>query len=165
MAASDDKSADFTVDNYAALKLKHPQMETYSVPDAINIDYISTSELHMALMLFPNCSSELLSVPSFENTDRQVEQANWTEYFQSPIKFCKCDSQRKSTFRTAVVLLWCETSCAEKSRWRNWSYRCRQCFPPVVRNMCRIPCLRITSSKIRKSTSKCRHQKARPKKT
>ena len=33
MAVGDDKIADFTVDNYAALKLKHPQRETCSVPD------------------------------------------------------------------------------------------------------------------------------------
>ena len=33
MAVSDDKVAGFTVDNYAALKLKHPQRETSSVPD------------------------------------------------------------------------------------------------------------------------------------
>ena len=34
-------------------------------------------------------------------------------------------------------------------------------FPPNVRKMCRIPCLRITSSEIWKSTSRCRHQKWR----
>ena len=51
-----DKIADFTVDNYAALKLKHPQKETCSVPDPTEIDCISTSEffVHKALMPFPN---------------------------------------------------------------------------------------------------------------
>ena len=39
MAVGDDKIADFTVDNYAALKLKHPQRETCSVPDPTDIDY------------------------------------------------------------------------------------------------------------------------------
>ena len=33
MAVRDDKIADFMVDNYAALKLKHPQREFCSVPD------------------------------------------------------------------------------------------------------------------------------------
>ena len=43
----------------------------------------------------------------------------------------------------------------KKSRWRTSSYRCRQYIPPIVRKMCRILCLRITSSKIWKSTSRC----------
>ena len=38
MALGDDKVADFTVDNYVALKLKHPQRETCSVPDPTDID-------------------------------------------------------------------------------------------------------------------------------
>ena len=44
MAVGDDKIANFTVDNYAALKLKHPQRETCSVPDPTDIDCFSTSE-------------------------------------------------------------------------------------------------------------------------
>ena len=59
MAVGDDKFADFTVDNYAALKLEHPQRETCSVPDPTYIDCFSTSEffVHKALMSFPNGSS------------------------------------------------------------------------------------------------------------
>ena len=59
MAVGDDRIADFTVDNYAALKLKHPQRETCSVPDPTDIDGFSTSEffVHKALMSFPNSSS------------------------------------------------------------------------------------------------------------
>ena len=59
MAVGDDKIADFTVDNYAALKLKHPQRETCSVPDPKDIDCFSTWEffVHKALMSFPNGSS------------------------------------------------------------------------------------------------------------
>ena len=59
MAVGDDKIADFTVDNYAAFKLKHPQRETWSVPDTTDIDCFSTSEffVHKALMSFPNGSS------------------------------------------------------------------------------------------------------------
>ena len=59
MAVGDDKIADFTVDNYAALKLKHPQRETCSVPDPNDIDCFSTSEFFVdkALMSFPNGSS------------------------------------------------------------------------------------------------------------
>ena len=65
MAVGDDKIADFTVDNYAALKLKHPQRETCSVPDPIDIDGFSTSEVfvHKALKSFPNGSSaELVGI-------------------------------------------------------------------------------------------------------
>ena len=59
MALGDDKIADFTVDNYGALKRKHPQRETCSVPDPTVIDCFSTSEffVHDALMSFPNGSS------------------------------------------------------------------------------------------------------------
>ena len=59
MAVGDDKIADFTVDNYAALKLKHPQREACSVPDPTDIDCFSTSEffVHKALMSFSNGSS------------------------------------------------------------------------------------------------------------
>ena len=55
----DRKIADFTVDNYAALKLKYPQRETCSVPDPTNIDCFSTSEffVHKGLMSFPIGSS------------------------------------------------------------------------------------------------------------
>ena len=62
MAVGDDKIADFTVDNYAALKLKHPQRESCSVPDPTDIDCFSTSEffVHKALMSFPNGSSARL---------------------------------------------------------------------------------------------------------
>ena len=41
MAVGDDKIADFTVHNYAALKLKHSQRETCSVPDPTDIDCFS----------------------------------------------------------------------------------------------------------------------------
>ena len=58
MAVDDDKRADFTVNNYAANKLKHPQRETCSVPDP-DVDCFSTSEffVHKALMSFPKGSS------------------------------------------------------------------------------------------------------------
>ena len=61
-SVGDDKIADFTVDNYAALKLKHSQRETCSVPDATDIDCFSTSVffVHKAFMSFPNsCSAGL----------------------------------------------------------------------------------------------------------
>ena len=59
MAVGDDRIADFTVDKYAALKLKHPQRETCSVPDPTDIDCFSSSELfvYKALVSFPNGSS------------------------------------------------------------------------------------------------------------
>ena len=59
MAVGDDKIADFTVDNYEAFKLKHPQRETCSVPDPTDIDCFSTSEfsVHKAFTSNPNGSS------------------------------------------------------------------------------------------------------------
>ena len=59
MAVGDDKIADFMVDNYGDLKLKHPQRETCSVPEPTDIDCFSTSEFFVqkALMSFPNGSS------------------------------------------------------------------------------------------------------------
>ena len=59
MVVGNDKIADFTVDNYAALKLKHPQRETCSVTDPTYIDGFSTSKsfVHKALMSFPNGSN------------------------------------------------------------------------------------------------------------
>ena len=59
IALGDDKIGDFTVDNLAALKLKHPQRKTCSVPDPTDIDGFSTSDcfVHKALMSFHNGSS------------------------------------------------------------------------------------------------------------
>ena len=58
MAVGDDKVADFRVENYAGLELKHPQRETCTVPDPTVIGCFSTSEffIHKALMSFPNDS-------------------------------------------------------------------------------------------------------------
>ena len=41
MSVGDDKIADFMVDNYAALKRKHPQRETCSVPDPTEIEFFN----------------------------------------------------------------------------------------------------------------------------
>ena len=59
MAVGDDKIADFTADNYAALMLKHPQKGMGSLPDPTNAESFQTSEyfVHKALMSFPNGSS------------------------------------------------------------------------------------------------------------
>ena len=54
MVVGDDKIADFTVDNYAALKLKHPQRETCSVPDPTDLDCFSTSEFLSTRLLCPS---------------------------------------------------------------------------------------------------------------
>ena len=62
MAVGNDKIADLTVNNYAALKLKHPQRETGSVPDPTDLDYFSTSEffVHKTSMSSLNGSSACL---------------------------------------------------------------------------------------------------------
>ena len=57
-AVGDDKIADFTVNNYAALELKHPQKEVCPVPDPRDIDCFSKLAffVHKVLMSFPNSS-------------------------------------------------------------------------------------------------------------
>ena len=57
-----DRIANFTVDNYVALKLKHPQRKSCSDPDPTDIDCFSTSEffVHKALLSFPSGSSARL---------------------------------------------------------------------------------------------------------
>ena len=132
----------------------------YSRPCRYRLFSNSECFVHKALMPSPYGSSAGLDgiPPSFETFDCRVEQANWTEFSQSLNKSCECDSRRKSTFRTSAGLLWYETNCAKNARWRTSSHRRRQYFPPVVRKMCEIPRLRITSSRIRKPTSRCRHQ-------
>ena len=64
VAVGDDKVADFTVDYYAAFKLKHPQRETSSVPDFTDIDCFSTSEFFVqkALISLSTGSSAGLDV-------------------------------------------------------------------------------------------------------
>ena len=121
MAVGNDKIENFTVDNYAALKLKYPQRETCSVPDPTDIDCFSNSAffVHKALMTFPNGSSAALDGfwPNIlKNLTAKSKGANWTDFSQSLNKSCECDSQRKSTFRTSAVLLCCETNCAKKAR-------------------------------------------------
>ena len=61
-AVSNDKIADFTVDNCTAPKLKHPQRETGSIRDPSDFDSYSTSKffVHKALASFPNSSSASL---------------------------------------------------------------------------------------------------------
>ena len=78
MAVGHDKIAHFTVDNYADLKLKHPQRETCSVPDPTDIDCFSTSDIfvHKALMSFPNGSSGGLDGNLFQNLDDLTAKSN-----------------------------------------------------------------------------------------
>ena len=51
MALGDDTTADFTVKNYAALKLKHLQRATCSVSDPTDINCFSTSEFFVPTAL------------------------------------------------------------------------------------------------------------------
>ena len=78
MAVGDDKIEDLTVDNYAALKLKHPQRETCSVPDPTDIDCFSTSEffVHKALVSFPNGSSAGLDGISLKILKEMTPKSN-----------------------------------------------------------------------------------------
>ena len=53
--------------------------------------------------------------PKFKRLDCQIQSENWTEVFQSFNDSGEGDSRRKSTFRTAAVLLCRETNCAKKA--------------------------------------------------
>ena len=71
MAVGDDKVADFTVDNYAALKLKHPQREICSVPNPTDIDCFSISRVlpPQGTPVLPQqlqCKFECPFAPNFE---------------------------------------------------------------------------------------------------
>ena len=118
MAVGDDKIADFTVDNYAALKLKHPQRETCSVPDPKDIECFSTSEffVHKALMSFSNGSSAGLDSisPHVLKTLMTKSNGQTTEFAHSRNKCCQTVSRRKSTFRSSTKLHWYEVNYAEK---------------------------------------------------
>ena len=54
MAVGDEKIADFTVDNYAALKLNHPQRETCYVPDHTDIDCFQPRRFSSTRLLCPS---------------------------------------------------------------------------------------------------------------
>ena len=56
MALADDKIAHFTVDNYVAFMLLHPQQDSCTVPDPTKVESFSTSEIHMhkPLISLPN---------------------------------------------------------------------------------------------------------------
>ena len=129
----DDKIADSTVDNYAALKTKHPQRETCFVPDTTDIEYFSTSEflVHEALLSFPNISTAGLDGIS-PNVLKELT-AKWIG--QTGLTFLRALTNRVNVILQGKV---------------PFDFR-PYFFGAVVRKMCRILFLRNTSSKIRKS--------------
>ena len=166
MAVVDEKIADFTVDNYAAVKLEHPQRETCSVPDPTDIDYFSTSKffVHKDLMSFPKCSSTGLDgilPPISKDLAAKSNGRTRLIFLRTLTTLLNVILEGKVPFELRWYFFGAKLIAAKKARWRTSFYRCRQYFPPVARKMCRIPCLRITSSKIWKSKSKCRHQNGR----
>ena len=166
MAVGDDKIADFTVDNYAALKLKQPQREICSVPDTTNIDCFSTSEffVHKALMSFPNGSSaglDGISPQILKDLTAKSNAQTGLNFLGALTNLVNVILEGKVPFKLRPYFFGAKLIALKKARWKTSFYRYRQYFPPIVRKMCRIPCLRNTSSKIWKSTSRCRHQKGR----
>ena len=166
MAVGDDKIADFTVDNYAALKLKQPQREICSVPDPTNIDCFSTSEffVHKALMSFPNGSSaglDGISPQILKDLTAKSNAQTGLNFLGALTNLVNVILEGKVPFKLRPYFFGAKLIALKKARWKTSFYRYRQYFPPIVRKMCRIPCLRNTSSKIWKSTSRCRHQKGR----
>ena len=78
MAVDDDKIADFTVNNYAALKLKEPQREFCSVPEPTDLDCFLNSEffVHSVLMSFTSGSSAGLDGTSPQILKRLTATSN-----------------------------------------------------------------------------------------
>ena len=139
MAVGEDKIADFTVDNYDALKLKHPERETCSVPDPRDIDCFSTWEffVHKALMFFPNGSSAGLDGISPQILKDLTANSNG----HTGLNFLRAlanllnvilEGKEISAFRTSAVHVWCETNGATKARSRTLSYRCRQFLLAII---------------------------------
>ena len=62
MAVGNHKIANFTVENYAASKVKHPHNKLCSVPDPTDFNYFLTSKCfkHKALISFPDGYSAAL---------------------------------------------------------------------------------------------------------
>ena len=77
----------------------------------------------------------------------------------SELNSCESDCRTESTFGTSTLFLWSEFYSGKMAWWLTWSCCCKQYFLPVVRRICRIQCLSITSSKIRKSINRCNRQK------
>ena len=131
MAVGDDKLSDFTVDNYTALELKHPQRE---------IALFRTKLGRSSSTRLP-CPSPTTIVQVWMALQPKIWQiwlpggtgkrANGAEISPSLNNSCKCDSRRKCIFRTSTVLPWCEIKCAKTTRWRISTYRCRQCYQPL----------------------------------
>ena len=150
----DDTSADFTLDNCAALKLKHPQKETCSVPDITDIDCFSTSEffVHKPLMSFPNRSSaglDGIAPKVFKHLPGKSNEKTGLNFLRDLTNLVNVILEGKLLFELRPSFFAVsETNCGKKAR----------SFPSVVRKMCRLPLLRITSTTIRKTTSRCRHQ-------
>ena len=152
MAVGDDKIAEFTVDDYAALLL-------CSGPHRYRLFFV-----HQALMSFPNGSSAGLDVMSphvFKILTVKSNGQTGLNFLRGLTNLEKVILEQKVPFKLRLYFFGGKLIALKKGRWRTLSYCCRQCFPLVIRKMCRSLCRRITSSKIRKSTSRCRHQKRR----
>ena len=59
LAASDDKIASFSTDNYQKLLSKHPQRAKFAAPNPEELDgfFVTDFDLHKAIMSFPNGSA------------------------------------------------------------------------------------------------------------
>ena len=121
MAVGDVKIADVMVDNYASLKLKHPQRENCSVPH-LQISIVSQPRSFLSTRL--SCLSPTALVQGWmafrtnlNRFDCQVERANWTEFSQSLKKSCEYDSRRKSTFELQPYFFVAKLIALKKVRW------------------------------------------------
>ena len=59
LAASDDKIAPFSIDNYQKLLSKHPQRAKFAAPNPEKLDsfFVTDFDLYKAIMSFPNGSA------------------------------------------------------------------------------------------------------------
>ena len=158
MAVSDDKIADCTVNNYAALNLKHPQRETCSNTDPTDTDCSSISECFAlkALTSFPNGSNagldDILSQVSKDLTAKSNGQTG-LNFLRALTNLVNVILEGKVPFELRPYFFGAKLRW--KARWRTSCYRCRQYFPLVVRKVCQKPSLRLTSIKVRRSKNRC----------
>ena len=146
MAVVDDKIADFTAKNYAALRLKHPQKETCSVPDPTAIDYFSTSEcfVHNALMSLPNGSIAGLDgiLPQvLKDLTAKLNGQTELNFFRALTNLVNVILGEKVPFKLRSYLFGRKLIGLKQDRWKTLSYRCRQYFPLVVLKIYKLPCL------------------------
>ena len=106
MAVSDNKIADFAVDNYAALKLKHPQRETCSV-FCLQVSHVLANGSGARL--------EGISPQVLKDLIAKLKGQTGLNFLRVFTNLVNMFLGGKSTFRTSAVLLWWKLIALKKA--------------------------------------------------